>query len=197
MQTTDPDALLREAIAASQQGDSEAALALLARVTEMAPQAAIPHLLTAGELASAGRYAEAEAAFARALLADPALHIARFQLGLLQFTSGNVAMALLSWQPLAALGEKHALALFVQGFTELAQDNMSEAARLFHAGMEANTENAPLNADIRMVLQRMAETIAASQPAAPASSQAPAQVAAASSAETETHVLLSNYGSLN
>lgn len=197
MQTNDPDALLREAIAASQQGDSAAALALLARVTEMAPQAAIPHQLTAGELASGGRYAEAEAAFARALLADPTLHIARFQLGLLQFTSGNVAMALLSWQPLSALGEHHALALFVRGFTELAQDNLSEAARLFHAGMDANTDNAPLNADIRMVLQRMAQTIAASQAVVPASSQAPTQSPAAASTETETHVLLSNYGSLN
>lgn len=189
MQTTDPDALLREAIAASQRHDSEAALALLARVSEIAPQAAIPHLLTAGELAQAGRHAEAESAFARALLADPELHIARFQLGLLQFTSGNAAMALLTWQPLLALGDGHALLLFAQGFTQLAQDNMSEAARLFHAGMEANTDNAPLNADIRMVLQRMAETIGTDRPPTPAS--------ASTEPVTDTHVLLSNYGSLN
>lgn len=197
MQTTDPDALLREAIAASQRGDTEAALRLLASVTEVAPQAAIPHLLAGAELAQAGRYAEAEAALARALLADAGLHIARYQLGLLQFTSGNVAMALLSWQPLLELGDGHALSLFVQGFAQLAQDSMSEAARLFHAGMDANTDNAPLNADIRLVLQRMADTVASGQAPAPAPAPAAAAAAAPEQATTDTHVLLSNYGSLN
>lgn len=191
MQTNDPDALLREAVAASQRNDPDAALSLLERVTALAPGAAVAHLLTAGELAQAGRYEEAEAAFARALLADPGMHIARFQLGLLQFTSGNAAVALLTWQPLTELGEQHALSLFARGFAALAGDDMQEATRLFQAGITANTENAPLNTDIRMVLQRMGE-VAAAQPARP--TPAPA---ATEAHDSDTHVLLSNYGSLN
>ncbi|WP_423199802.1 MULTISPECIES: tetratricopeptide repeat protein [unclassified Cupriavidus] len=191
MQANDPDTLLREAVAASQRNDTDTALSLLERVTALAPGAAVAHLLMAGELAQAGRYEEAEAAFARALLADPGLHIARFQLGLLQFTSGNAAVALLTWQPLTELGEQHALSLFARGFAALAGDDMLEATRLFQAGIAANTENAPLNTDIRMVLQRMGE-VAGTQPA-PAT-PAPAATEAHGS---DTHVLLSNYGSLN
>jgi tetratricopeptide (TPR) repeat protein len=192
LQTSDPDALMREAMAASQRHDSDTALALLARVSELAPSAAVPYLLTAGELAQMGRYDEAETAYVRAILLDPNLYIARFQLGLLQFTSGKVPMAMLTWQPLTTLGDEHPLSLIVRGFAELAQDNMSEAAGLFHAGMAANKDNEPLNRDIAMVLQRMADAGGGGKPAEPAPLEQPAKSDALSSA----HVLLSNYGPL-
>ncbi|WP_420997911.1 hypothetical protein ACKI2N_032210 [Cupriavidus sp. 30B13] len=198
LRTSDPDALLRDAIAASQRNDGETALALLAQVSALAPHAAIPYVLAGGELAQAGRYAEAESAYARALLLDPALHIARYQLGLLQFTSGNVPMAMLSWQPLLDLGQEHPLSLFVQGFAHLAHDNMSDAARLFHQGMRANADNAPLNADIAMVLQRMADSVGETSAAVPTAETAVQPEAPGPAASA--HVLLTNYqrgGSLN
>jgi len=195
LQTSDPDALLRDAIAASQRNDSETALSLFARVSELVPHSAVPHLLAGAELAHIGRYAEAESAYARAVLADPQLHIARYQLGLLQFISGNIPMAMLSWQPLLELGPQNALSLFVQGFAQLAQDNFADAASLFHAGMAVNTDNPPLNADIEMVLQRMAELPGAGNRPAPQ----PTEAAQPSAEEPPVgaHVLLSNYGSLN
>lgn len=193
LQTTEPDALMREALAASQQNDSETALALFARVSEMSPSAAAPHLLAAGELAHTGRYAEAEAAYARALLLDPALHIGRFQLGLLQYTSQKVPMAMLTWQPLLELGRAHPLALFVQGFASLAQDRLSDAVGFFHAGMRANTENAPLNADIAMLLQRLADATAASEGARAPAAEAAEATNAPTDTEGRAHVLLSNY----
>lgn len=196
MQTSDPDALLRDAIAASQRNDSETALSLLARIGELAPHSAIPHLLAGGELAQIGRYAEAESAYAKAVLADPQLHIARYQLGLLQFTSGNMPMSMLSWQPLLELGPQHALSLFVQGFAQLAQDNFADAASLFQAGMATNTDNAPLNADIEMVLQRIAKLTGNDGHSAPQHADA-AREPATEEPLAGAHVLLSNYGSVN
>lgn len=151
--STDPlPPILREAIAASQRDDSDRAIALLQEAMTQFPQSALPHFLLAAEHAQQGRKADAETAFSNALILQPTLHIARFQLGLLQFSSGRPAPAMLTWQPLLDLPDGDALKLFVQGFGHLAQDGFAEALTCFTAGMQANRDNPPLNTDIDRIV---------------------------------------------
>jgi len=137
-----------------------------------------------------GQVAEAQAAYARALLLKPDLSIARYQLGLLQYLAGQLAMALLTWQPLMAADADSYLNLFVKGFALLSDDRFQDAAAMFEAGMHANGENSPLNADIALLLSRLPATVSDKGHEQPAT-QATVEIA---------HVLLAGYrhsGSIN
>jgi Flp pilus assembly protein TadD len=96
------------ALQVSAAGDSEGAIRLLRAAAQEDPASGLVQFLLAAELAQAGAIGDAEAAYANAVLLAPQFHIARFQLGLLQFTSGRAAIALLTWQPLLALGDDEA-----------------------------------------------------------------------------------------
>jgi Flp pilus assembly protein TadD len=168
---------LEEALAASAAGRIDDALSLLRRACAVAPGDATPQFLLGAELAQAGRYEDAENHYAAAVSLAPSLAIARFELGVLQFTSGRPAVALVTWQPLLELPAGDPLRLFASGYVALAQDRFQDAQRLFVEGMAANTANPPLNANIRIVLERLREL--QPQPAAQDTTQA--------------HVLLAGY----
>lgn len=185
--------LMQKALAASQANDVESALLLWSEACRCEPLSATPHLLIGAELAQCGRTLEAESAFASAILLQPSLNIARFQLGLLQFTGGRVGVALLTWQPILEAEERDPLRLFVQGFALLAQNDLTAARYAFEEGIAHNTDNAPLNADIRMVLAKMQESSIPSQ--ASETQPAPSGVDAASP-NSEEHILLANYQQL-
>lgn len=116
--------------------------------------------------------------------------MARFQLGLLQFTCGRVAVAMMTWQPLANLPESSALQRFVHAFAALAQDQFAAARALFVQGIEASVDNAPLNTDMRMMIDRIDALQMASAAQSSPSGTAPEVVPAESD---DQHVLLSNY----
>jgi Flp pilus assembly protein TadD len=182
---------LQEALQASRDGDPEAAVRLLQQAMREAPTDPLPHFLLAAELAQAGQMAEAEAAYANTVLLAPGFETARFQLGLLQFTSGRASIAMLSWQPLLEQPETNPFRHFVQGFAALAADNFDEAVRCLREGMALNHDNAPLNADMQMMIDRI-EPLRSS-----AAATAPEPQAEPSDNESNTaqshHVLLSNY----
>jgi tetratricopeptide (TPR) repeat protein len=166
-------------MAASEAGDTDHAITLFRQaVNEDANSPLAPFLLGA-ELAQLGRIEEALQAYAAAVLIAPDFHIARYQMGLLQFTSGHAALALVTWQPLFSLPEEHALRAFVGGFAALASDLFDEATHKFRIGQALNADNAPLNADIQLVIDRI-EALNSSD-------------AGASAVEDPSHVLLSNY----
>lgn len=191
-----PNALLsdrlQQALAASASGDTDRAIALFRHATDEEPGSPLPPFLLGAELAQLGRIEEAIQAYAAATLIAPGFHIARYQMGLLQFTSGHAALALVSWQPLLALPQDQPLRAFVSGFAALANDRFGEAVAHFRAGQALNTENAPLNGDIQMVIDKI-ESLPAASTTAETAEPAPADEAATS------HVLLSNYrgGSLH
>ncbi len=145
-------AAMRAALAASQADDGDSALEHLRVAMGIDPTSGLPHLLMAGEFADMHRYEEAEVSFARAVLLSPQLTIARFQLGLLQFTSGRVPMACMTWQPLAALGSDDPLARFVDGFVALASDDLSVARSAFDKGLALDGTNEPLRRDIARIV---------------------------------------------
>jgi len=149
----DLDRLLAEGIAASRDGEREVALALFQRAGEADPGSALPPFLLASEQASAGDFARAELSFASALLLAPDFALARYQLGLLQFSSSRAAVALLTWQPLFALPAEDALLHFVRGFAALAQNAFAESLGHFQRGLGCASANPALCADIVQVVE--------------------------------------------
>ena len=177
-------------MAASAEGNSEAALLLFEQAAAASPDSGVPHFLMGAEYASLGDLDKAEAGFANAILLSPALVIARYQLGLLQFSSARVAMALITWQPLLELEDDSPLPFLVQGFSALAQDHFNEARLLFEAGIARNLDNPPLSEDIQKVLLEIGlqTRIPDAEAGSPSSNQAEMQ-----DHDGSSHILLSNY----
>ncbi|HEX7888954.1 MAG TPA: hypothetical protein VF522_06290 [Ramlibacter sp.] len=158
--------LLQEGLAASRSDQTEAALALFARASEADPASGLPHFLIGSEQASAGNFQAAELSFACAVLLAPAFTLARYQLGLLQFSSQRAPLALLTWQPLFQLPEEDALHHFVHGFAALAQDAFDEALQHFRSGLACQPANPALCADILQVIDAI-ERLGRPQPSSP------------------------------
>jgi tetratricopeptide (TPR) repeat protein len=112
------------------------------------------HLLAA-EYAQVGEYERATREFREVLTLDPAAHVARFQLGLLDLTLGDPRRALEVWGPLEALPAGAALKSFKRGLEALIRDEFEACARLLGQGIEANTQNLPLNDDMRRILAKL------------------------------------------
>jgi tetratricopeptide (TPR) repeat protein len=173
---------LQQALSASASGDADTAIALFRQAVDEEPGSPLPPFLLGGEFAQLGRVDEAIQAFAATLLLSPEFHIARYQMGLLQYTSGHAALALVTWQPLLQLPESNALRSFAIGFAALAEDRFADATAHFRAGQALNLDNVPLNNDIQLVIDRI-EALNAT----------PARDAEAPTSEDASHVLLSNY----
>lgn len=179
------NSILQDAMSASAQGDSTTAFDLLSQAASELPNSGIPHLLMGAEYAKLGEIDKAEAGFANALLLEPGLLIARYQLGLLQLSSARPAIALVTWQPLLQLDDSSPLPHFVRGFEALAHDQFAEARGHFEAGLVRNVDNAALSQDIRKVLEGMdAVQVPQGQPLTESEPEA---------AEANFHFLLSNY----
>jgi len=111
--------------------------------------------LRAAELAQKRQYAEAENEFVAALNMNPAMHTARFQLGLLQLTNANVAAARLTWSPLLDPKVPIELQHFVRGLDALIHDDFDTAIAHLQTGISLNQSNAPLNKDMNMVIGKI------------------------------------------
>lgn len=173
--------LVDAGVAASRSNDSARAVSLWAQASEALPSWGLPHFLIGSEYASQGEWEKAEAELASAVLLAPELLLARYQLGLLQFSSGRAAAALVTWQPLLANEQDPALSDFVQGFTALAQDLFEEARAHFGRGLDRPGANPAVAADVRKILEKMPAPAATAQPAPQGQGNA------------QAHVLLANY----
>ncbi len=182
--------LVQQAISASQTGDSERALVLLQEAASEQPSSGIPYFLMGSEYASIGQFEQAELAFSNAVLLSPNMPLARYQLGLLQYSSGRAPAALVTWQPLLELGETSPMPHWVRGFAALAQDQFDVAKAHFVTGVHLNTQNPPMSADIQKIIAQI-ESV---QQANAAQADNPTQQPAADENEASSHFLLSNYG---
>ena len=164
--TDDPrfDRLLAEGLAASRDQRTEAALDLFAQASALRPASGVPHFLIGSEHASAGRMDEAEAAFANAVLLAPEFALARYQLGLLHFSSQRAALALVTWQPLFELPDADPFGHFVRGFAALAQDAFAEALQHLQRGLACEAGNPAVAEDIRKVVVAVEALAARSEP---------------------------------
>ncbi len=181
--TTNPemDRLIAQGLEASRAGQAQAALALFAQASEATPGSGLPHFLIGAEHAAAGNINLAEAAFARAVLLSPDFALARYQLGLLQFTSQRAAVALLTWQPLFGLPPGDAMGCFVRGFEALARDDFAAALGHFRLGLACDDLNPAMASDIQRVVEAVERL-----------PQAPAEGDTVTDTDA-SHILLSGY----
>lgn len=187
------DRLLQQGVDASRAGNPDTALALLRQAGGLQPGSAVPQFLIGSELAQLGQIAQAESALANAVLLAPAWHIARYQLGLLQFTAGRVSVALITWSPLFELPPSSALRRFVNGFAALAHDDLQHAIVRFREGLALNRENEPLNGDVRLLIDRIENSLGAGSASQAVQQPAISTPAQRDEPEADVHVLLSNY----
>lgn len=159
---TEFERLVAEGLAASHADQREAALQLFARASEVEPGSGVPHFLIGSEHASAGDFEAAELAFACAVLLAPGFTIARYQLGLLQFSSDRPGAALVTWQPLLEAQDGESLARFVRGFASLAGDHVVEALAHFRAGLACPDVQVAVAADVQKVIDALDRLVAPS-----------------------------------
>lgn len=165
--------LVAQGLQAGNDGDSARAVDLFRQAAQVDPGSALPAFLVGSELAAGGRLADAEAAFAQAVLIAPGFHLARYQLGLLQFSAGRPDAALVTWGPLHALPDEAPLGHHVRGFAALARGAYADAVAHWERGLDLAGADAALSADIRLVLAAVRDLASASHPP-PALSDAPA-----------------------
>ena len=112
-------------------------------------------------LASLGRYPEARDQMTAAVRLAPTYAIARFQLGLLELSSGDPSAAEATWRPLRDLPADHALRVLAGGLEHMARDEFAIAIEQLERGIALNAENPPVNADMRLLIDKMRDVLGA------------------------------------
>jgi tetratricopeptide (TPR) repeat protein len=159
------------------------------------PRNAQLRYLLGAELAQQKEYPAAVVEMSNALELDPSLHFARFQLGLLYLTMAQPNNSLATWAPLEALDANAALKYFKRGLEALIRDDFDNCISLLRQGIELNTQNAPLNRDMTLIIDRVHQAVpAATVPVAPASAPLPAAAAAQRTERGEVRTDFSLYG---
>ena len=113
------------------------------------------------EYAQIGMMDRAAEHMAQALDMDPALHTARFQLGLLHITCNQPAQALSVLAPLEKLPDTEAFHHFGTGLQLLLQDKLTACSEALQRGIELNSAspvpNLALNADMNKLIANIAQ----------------------------------------
>jgi Flp pilus assembly protein TadD len=132
--------------------------------------------LLGAELAEGKEYEHAVVELATAVRLKPALHTARFQLGLLHLTLARPSECLAVWQPLDAAEGEPSLKLFKHGMEALIRDDFRQCIDLLKRGIELNTTNPPLNRDMALVIGKAQMALDARTATSP-SQQLPSEAA--------------------
>ena len=122
---------------------------------EVCPNDPRLHFLKGSWLAGQEDYVAARRSMRHAIDFAPNYSTARFQLGLLELTSGEAIAAQETWGPLHALPQTHYVRLFVTGLCHLIRDEFADAVRCLEEGISLNHENEPMNRDMRMVVDEI------------------------------------------
>ena len=165
-----PDERLNPILSRAGGGDP-AAMSELRALMQDFPEDARLHFLEGSFLASEKEYAAARTAMARAVDLNPLFYLARFQLGLLIFSSGEPAAATSVWQPLHDLDRANPFRLFAEGLEALGRDEFTVARSKLSEGIASNSDNAPLNRDMGMLITQI-DALGDGPPGAPQTSEA-------------------------
>jgi tetratricopeptide (TPR) repeat protein len=182
--------LLQLATNASAGNDSGAAIGYLKEAVSRGDASGIAHFLLGAEYAQIKMYDRAVSEMEAAIAVDPALSIARLQLGLLWLTSGVGDKAELVLAPLGELPDTDPLRAFGTGLCALIKDQFDEAVERLGTGIALNTSNTALNADMQMIIDKVTAMRDSGELAQTAATPEPDS---AEETETAHHVLLSAY----
>lgn len=152
------DERIQEILAASGRS-SEEGIALIDAALADCPEDARLHFLKGSMMIGLDRHIEAHGAMSRAVELAPDFHLARFQLGFFELTSGEVDPAQWTWRPLDGLPDGHYLKSFVSGLRHLIADRFEACVADLRAGMAANQETPPLNGDMQLIIARCEELL--------------------------------------
>lgn len=187
---------LSSAVEAAQAGDAAQAIRLASEAAVLPNASAEAHFFLGSLYAAQGNVHEAEAGFANALLIAPDWLIVRYQLGLLYFSSGRAALALLIWQPLKALPPTAPYPNLVSGFDALARKDFVWAQACFEAGLALLGTESSLAPDVHRIIAAVAsapENYGAAISGALQSAKVEAKSSETFDASDALHVLISNY----
>lgn len=92
----------------------------------------------------------------RAIELDSSEKTAVFQLGLVYLTSGEIEKARSIWVDLQELQSEHSFRLFSEGMLALVEDDFAQCVAKLELGIANNDFNAPLNNDMRRVIESAA-----------------------------------------
>lgn len=151
-----PPERMSELIATATRDEREG-LALLDGLLDAYAGDARLHFLRGSLLAAVRDYGEARLAMQQAVAVAPGYALARFQLGLLELSSGEPAAAIETWRPLEALPAEHPLRLFARGLNHMIVDDFGPAIELLERGMTGNDEIPALNRDMQLLVDGMRE----------------------------------------
>jgi tetratricopeptide (TPR) repeat protein len=127
------------------------------------------HYLLGAELAQRREYGEAVAQMRTALDINPKLHFARLQLGLLYLTMSQPDDSLAIWAPLEDLDETAALKAFKRGLEALIRDDFNACIGFLQKGILLNKQNATLNDDMSLLIERVRDGSVIAEPVRPQS----------------------------
>ena len=130
-------------------------LALIDAVLAKHPKDPRLHFMKGSVLAGQSKHIEAHASLSKAVEIAPEYGLARYQLGFFELTSGEADRALSTWGPLLREPKDNYLRVFVEGMTHVIRDEFTEAFAKFTRGLELNTENPPMNDDIRLLMREL------------------------------------------
>lgn len=148
----DGEELLHLALQASGSGQHENSVLLLKRLLVQEPKNARALYLLGVEHAQIGLYDRAKEEIGKAVDLDPGMHAARFQLGLLYISSGQVAPGLDVLAPLCLAPDNEPFYSFARGLEFLVDDQFPECREALEQGIASNKSNEPLNDDMRKIL---------------------------------------------
>lgn len=149
--------LLQLGINASTSGDSGSAIAYWKEAVGRLDSSAVAHYLLGAEYAQIKMYDRATGELEAALALDPALSIARLQLGLLWLSSGAAERATEVLGPLGELAGGDPLHHFGHGLLHLIGDRFPQASAALAQGIALNSGNAALNADMQRIIDEVAK----------------------------------------
>lgn len=167
----DVEELFHLAISDIRRGDHSGAITKLKTAIVKSPEDARLHYLLAVEHAEIDMPDRAMAGMKTALTLNADLHPARFQLGLLQYVTGDVSTARSTWVALGRLGEDHPMALCARGLLEVQGGSPREGIATLQKAIAAESSNSWLKSDMQKFVAQIEQqlaTSAASDGASPA-----------------------------
>lgn len=143
------------AVIATVRVDEPAGLSAVEALAKTYPgDARLPFLL-GSVLASQRRYGEARVAMTAAVDLAPDFAIARFQLGLLELSSGLAVEAEQTLAPLERLPQDAPLRLFARGLVHLIRDEFPQTLELLRRGIELNRDIPVVNNDMQLIIDTL------------------------------------------
>lgn len=117
------------------------------------------HFFRGSLLATLREYDEGRKAMSTAIDIAPGFTLARYQLGFLHFTSGDLDRAESTWRPLIDQREDEVLGQLAQGLILLGNDKFEPAIDQLERSMSENIRHPAVNRDVALLVEKVRELI--------------------------------------